>query len=104
MIRRPPRSTLFPYTTLFRSDFVLQGQVPGLQVAGAPARIAGGRRNRPGNRGGLRSRRQWEGIANQRQRVGIGRRIEQIYLGTEWRHLAEAYVGLSWVNVVENPI
>ena len=26
MIRRPPRSTLFPYTTLFRSVFVL---VPG---------------------------------------------------------------------------
>src|SRR5258708_14971548 len=23
MIRRPPRSTLFPYTTLFRSDVVL---------------------------------------------------------------------------------
>src|SRR3712207_7607972 len=26
MIRRPPRSTLFPYTTLFRSDI---GHVPG---------------------------------------------------------------------------
>src|SRR2546421_6628937 len=25
MIRRPPRSTLFPYTTLFRSDVVLAG-------------------------------------------------------------------------------
>src|SRR5690242_20857373 len=25
MIRRPPRSTLFPYTTLFRSIFVLSG-------------------------------------------------------------------------------
>src|SRR2546422_8163084 len=25
MIRRPPRSTLFPYTTLFRSDGALQG-------------------------------------------------------------------------------
>src|SRR3712207_7039564 len=25
MIRRPPRSTLFPYTTLFRSDVVLGG-------------------------------------------------------------------------------
>src|SRR5256885_12331868 len=25
MIRRPPRSTLFPYTTLFRSVFTLQG-------------------------------------------------------------------------------
>src|SRR2546428_8290917 len=24
MIRRPPRSTLFPYTTLFRSDVTLQ--------------------------------------------------------------------------------
>src|SRR3712207_7686011 len=24
MIRRPPRSTLFPYTTLFRSDLPLQ--------------------------------------------------------------------------------
>src|SRR5256885_13098135 len=26
MIRRPPRSTLFPYTTLFRSDLVEVGQ------------------------------------------------------------------------------
>src|SRR2546430_8315539 len=25
MIRRPPRSTLFPYTTLFRSDFFVEG-------------------------------------------------------------------------------
>src|SRR2546429_7765520 len=24
MIRRPPRSTLFPYTTLFRSEFLLR--------------------------------------------------------------------------------
>src|SRR2546427_8862685 len=26
MIRRPPRSTLFPYTTLFRSEFGPRGQ------------------------------------------------------------------------------
>ena len=26
MIRRPPRSTLFPYTTLFRSDWELVGE------------------------------------------------------------------------------
>src|SRR5260370_32003435 len=26
MIRRPPRSTLFPYTTLFRSHYVVNGQ------------------------------------------------------------------------------
>src|SRR3712207_7348557 len=27
MIRRPPRSTLFPYTTLFRSEQTLRGNV-----------------------------------------------------------------------------
>src|SRR6266542_6056502 len=31
MIRRPPRSTLFPYTTLFRSDRELIDQVPYLE-------------------------------------------------------------------------
>src|SRR3712207_8215587 len=42
MIRRPPRSTLFPYTTLFRSDFVelsLENSMvePGkLEVLGTP--------------------------------------------------------------------
>src|ERR1035441_4869172 len=31
MIRRPPRSTLFPYTTLFRSDATLRGRLlPGV--------------------------------------------------------------------------
>src|SRR5438105_10187595 len=30
MVRRPPRSTLFPYTTLFRSiDYLPGGAVPG---------------------------------------------------------------------------
>src|SRR3712207_9127497 len=33
MIRRPPRSTLFPYTTLFRSS--LQGRDPGGVVPAA---------------------------------------------------------------------
>src|SRR3712207_7218452 len=28
MIRRPPRSTLFPYTTLFRSDLPIPGEPP----------------------------------------------------------------------------
>src|SRR2546427_5270811 len=27
MIRRPPRSTLFPYTTLFRSPFFISGDL-----------------------------------------------------------------------------
>src|SRR5439155_21372210 len=28
MLRRPPRSTLFPYTTLFRSEYTLSGADP----------------------------------------------------------------------------
>src|SRR5258708_10643469 len=33
MIRRPPRSTLFPYTTLFRSE-IARGTVQSMHVAG----------------------------------------------------------------------
>src|SRR3712207_7882959 len=36
MIRRPPRSTLFPYTTLFRSRTDRQGRLDG-GVRGRPA-------------------------------------------------------------------
>src|SRR5438045_6688424 len=41
MIRRPPRSTLFPYTTLFRSDDEVARAVPqqDRDAAGACARI-----------------------------------------------------------------
>src|SRR2546430_13709708 len=40
MIRRPPRSTLFPYTTLFRSRAAAQSseRAPGSQLARAAAR------------------------------------------------------------------
>src|ERR1035438_10887665 len=38
MIRRPPRSTLFPYTTLFRSGRLAKGQVAG----GPPSADTGG--------------------------------------------------------------
>src|SRR3712207_8843196 len=41
MIRRPPRSTLFPYTTLFRStDDWREQTIPGIQPVSAP--VAGG--------------------------------------------------------------
>src|SRR5258708_31328438 len=47
MIRRPPRSTLFPYTTLFRSCIIAAGTLvpermkipPRRLVMGLPARI-----------------------------------------------------------------
>src|SRR2546430_11100897 len=40
MIRRPPRSTLFPYTTLFRSLHRILGDVPGAEHARRVARVA----------------------------------------------------------------
>src|SRR5260370_31764831 len=43
MIRRPPRSTLFPYTTLFRSLAVLQPAENG--------QLHGGCQSRPESRG-----------------------------------------------------
>src|SRR4051812_50051394 len=41
MIRRPPRSTLFPYTTLFRSDQVYaQNEMLAYQQKESTARVA----------------------------------------------------------------
>src|SRR3712207_7513761 len=40
MIRRPPRSTLFPYTTLFRSGQGLLGSSLGSGLRGGPLRRA----------------------------------------------------------------
>src|SRR3712207_8757319 len=39
MIRRPPRSTLFPYTTLFRSLRVRRGRPEGRAGQRAPQRV-----------------------------------------------------------------
>src|SRR5689334_24781470 len=38
LIRRPPRSTLFPYTTLFRSRELFEALEIGLQTAAAACR------------------------------------------------------------------
>src|SRR3712207_9421375 len=42
MIRRPPRSTLFPYTTLFRSGFVVHVLFASVQYAGDLIDLTGG--------------------------------------------------------------
>src|SRR3712207_8692614 len=57
MIRRPPRSTLFPYTTLFRSLLGRRGLLraqrrgsTGLDAAAASAELLGGDLRRAGAR------------------------------------------------------
>src|SRR5258706_6252839 len=49
MIRRPPRSTLFPYTTLFRSPAAGRLYRPGLEWDRQPAVVL---RLQPGRRAG----------------------------------------------------
>src|SRR3712207_7865001 len=62
MIRRPPRSTLFPYTTLFRS-----GRVRGRRQTGGRRRERGRGRGAPGVRD----------VALLRGALGRGRRSEE---------------------------
>src|SRR2546430_9082350 len=51
MIRRPPRSTLFPYTTLFRSDGGIPRQIRiGRQIA-KPFQMQVGKDHSPENAG-----------------------------------------------------
>src|SRR3712207_7216841 len=44
MIRRPPRSTLFPYATLFRSTYAVRGSLNGiaLDLGDGDVVVAGG--------------------------------------------------------------
>src|SRR3712207_7870674 len=70
MIRRPPRSTLFPYTTLFRSSVRCLGRLRRPPPVGTSARRhdgwAGAGRARPSEEGcGAEGR---QGLAARRQR------------------------------------
>src|SRR2546427_8787322 len=70
MIRRPPRSTLFPYTTLFRSEGEDQVRLsPGLgRVARAGPVGHGAARPEPPQRVHLEHRERGHGAVDQRDR------------------------------------
>src|SRR2546427_553267 len=82
MIRRPPRSTLFPYTTLFRSqphgehiDPTPEHAPPGENAARGADREVGEHRNREGGPGGRvpaehEERRHGDERADRRRRAG----------------------------------
>src|SRR2546426_6382382 len=66
MIRRPPRSTLFPYTTLFRSIPEAAQQL--LQVRGTEVEVEIGHRDPVGIEGDIESARGEGGGARQKLR------------------------------------
>src|SRR2546422_7296289 len=72
MIRRPPRSTLFPYTTLFRSPRPSRGRV---HHRGEPlrrrARPAGARLAAPVHRGERRATRSEEHTSELQSRLHL---------------------------------
>src|SRR3712207_9475740 len=71
MIRRPPRSTLFPYTTLFRSHGLAGAQLPGQEGAehdGGDAEGGQDRRAGPALGGRLDDRPHERGEAGDRER------------------------------------
>src|SRR5690349_23621297 len=47
MLRRPPRSTLFPYTTLFRSPAVTPVTTPSFETVATPAALVAQMIGRP---------------------------------------------------------
>src|SRR5689334_24549855 len=78
MIRRPPRSTLFPYTTLFRSAL--------LRVGVRLRRRDDGHGRRPLRR--LQGRRRAGGRAD-RDRALVGRRRAEQLVGRSEEHTSE---------------
>src|SRR5256885_4081150 len=86
MIRRPPRSTLFPYTTLFRS----------LRNCGSPDRnpvvaFDAGGAQRQGQRARQRLQRQPEGIQGRRDLQGTIPRIDRKSTRLNSSHLVISY-------------
>src|SRR3989454_8502451 len=77
MIRRPPRSTLFPYTTLFRSDAEDLSSVPGPSILAPRAgwHILGTRRSPP--RGGSAFSVSFGSSSSGARRSSLARRSEE---------------------------
>src|SRR3712207_8148914 len=90
MIRRPPRSTLFPYTTLFRSAIATIAAAEGLRllfrsVSATP--VTNGTRGLSNFNGDFRALAPWD--TSRRYRL----------LGTSWSG-GELWVGLvGWILV-----
>src|SRR3712207_6855535 len=81
MIRRPPRSTLFPYTTLFRSGGGVRRRRRFRRAGPARRRAAGDQADRPARTAAVRSRdaaRGGRGDRLERRAAGIDRKSTRL--------------------------
>src|SRR2546422_11229846 len=91
MIRRPPRSTLFPYTTLFR-DPALQGRTQqGVSAPQLPGRHAAGRGDRVPARAAQAHQDEQRVLRDDGAGVTAGGREGRL-LGVDW---GERRIGLA---------
>src|SRR5438105_6197887 len=84
MIRRPPRSTLFPYTTLFRSRLSLRCVPRTAHRSAAPCPGTGGRRCRDRKSTRLNSSHEWISYAvfclkKKKEEKGDGKEIGAVW-------------------------
>src|SRR3712207_7244047 len=97
MIRRPPRSTLFPYTTLFRSRERLQGDRGRDDEPGA-AQLGGNQRRRHRARdAGLRSEEHTSELQSRQYlvcRLLLEKKIKPWYLRRWFFRRMEVYLWL----------
>src|SRR5256886_12987587 len=89
MIRRPPRSTLFPYTTLFRSDRAWGGgDPPGVAYVYAPDRKS----ERPiAHLAGFRGTLQVDGYGAYKVLAARG----EVHLAFCWSHVRRPFYELA---------
>src|SRR2546426_11377430 len=81
MIRRPPRSTLFPYTTLFRSQLHVAERPAHLRRSAAPARTPDP----------VRERRELFCAVGSHRRRGVGRGRDRKSTRLNSSHLVISY-------------
>src|SRR2546430_8141562 len=98
MIRRPPRSTLFPYTTLFRSLMGYTDQVAQPEVAKLcftpGVRPGSGRLVHPGEEGGDRSEEHTSELQSQSNlvcRLLLEKKKKSCTAAATWRTMFYAY-------------
>src|SRR3712207_9112625 len=100
MIRRPPRSTLFPYTTLFRSLNLLELrlQAAHVQLRGELSAVRGGRRLKVDEAQRPRHRERLEGgvlrqPGAQQQRL---QRVLSVHLDRKSTRLNSSHANISY--------